>query len=694
MNQPLDGALDLAHRGFSVIPVPFKEKGPRIKAWQTLRLSADDLPRYFNGRPMNMGIMTGEPSGNLVDIDLDCPEAVKLASRYLPPTGAIFGRESNPRSHWLYRVKTDIDTTRHKDPHDGTTIIEIRGIGAQTVAPGSVHPSGEAVRWDEGDEPAVVDADELRKAVEAIYRAVLRKRGRPIPEADPNPPLPAGTRHTATTATIQATDDPKVIDRAAKYLDRCEPAISGQGGHGSLLYAACRLVNGFALTEDAALALLRDRYNPRCVPPWSDAELLHKVQEAGKIAHNEPRGHLLNDDRPEVSRATASTGSTQADRPKQAPASLIVRNFADIEREEIDYLWHGVIACRKLTMFAGDPGLGKSFLTCDLAARVSSGRDFPCGMANPNGPGRVLMLNCEDDAGDTIKGRLEDAGANVALVDWIDGAKVGERDQGFQIDAHLDLLEAYIREHPDTRLVTIDPVTAFGGDKDADKNHDVRALLRPLQEMAMRTGVAVVIVSHFNKSSGASKAYRTNGSIGWTAAVRMAWGFAADPDDESRRIMFPIKSNIAANDGGFAFTIAEDDAGRVALAWEPDRVTVNADELLQPSTGREMSEAMAEAVAFLQTELAHGSMRSKDLYRAARDAGISEATLRRAKDKAGVIADKDKGTLNGVWRWMLAPKALSKMPTRQNLSAFGSDGASSGFEGDPPPEDDQGDLPI
>ncbi len=694
MNHTLEDAFDLAHRGFSVIPVPHCKKGPTLKGWQNLRLTADDLPRYFNGQPSNFGILLGEPSGYLVDVDLDCPEAVELAPKYLPTTGAIFGRESNPRSHWLFRVGTDIETTRHKDPHDGTTIIELRGIGAQTVAPGSVHPSGEAVRWDEGDDPAVVDADELLKAVEAIYRAVLRKRGRPIPEADPSPPLPVETRHTATTATLQATDDPKVIDRAAKYLDAMPPCIEKQSGDDHLLYAACRLTNGFALTDDAALDLLRTVFNPRCQPPWPDHRLVYKVEQSRKVSHNEPRGHLLNDDRPEASKPTSSTGKNEPDRPKQAPASLIVRNFADIEREEIDWLWEGVIARGKLTMFAGDPGLGKSFLTCDLAARVSSGRNFPCGMVNPNGPGRVLMLNCEDDAGDTMKGRLEDAGANVALVDWIDGAKVGERDQGFQIDAHLDLLEAYIRDHPDTRLVTIDPVTAFGGDKDSDKNHDVRSLLRPLQEMATRTGVAVVIVSHFNKSSGASKAYRTNGSIGWTAAVRMAWGFAADPDDESRRIMFPIKSNIAANDGGFAFTIAEDGAGRVALAWEADRVIVNADELLQPSTGREMSEEMAEAVAFLQTELAHGSMRSKDLYRAASEAGISKSTLQRAKARAGVVSDKDKGTLNGGWRWMLAPKMSSKMPTRQNLSAFGSDGESSGFEGDPSPEDDQDDLPV
>jgi hypothetical protein len=389
-----------------------------------------------------------------------------------------------------------------------------------------------------------------------------------------------------------------------------------------------------------------------------------------------------------VTTGDATPTATPPPAPRVKPPShLLVRNFADIEREEIRWLWEGVIARGKLTMFAGDPGLGKSFLTCDLAARVSTGRDFPTGMINPNGPGRVLMLNCEDDAGDTIRARLDDAGADVAMVDWIDGAKVGEREQGFQIDAHLDLLEGHIAKHPETRLVTIDPVSAFGGDKDGDKNHDVRSLLRPLAEMAMRHGVAVVIVSHFNKSSGASKAYRTMGSIGWTAAVRMAWGFAADPDDESRRIMFPIKSNIAANAGGFAFSIGEDAHGGVALAWEHERVAVNADELLQPSTGGAMTDEMAEAVAFLQAELAHGGKRASEVRKAAKDAGITDSTLARAKKRAGAVSAKDG--MNGGWRWMLAPKDAS----RENLSNFDSRCDSSGLDDFDDPEDVQG-IPV
>src|SRR4029450_3012631 len=82
-------------RGWRPVPIPFGEKGPVLEGWQQLALTVDDLPRYFNGPPQNTGILNGRP----VDIDLDAPEAVRLADAFLPPTPSIFGRPSKPRPH-------------------------------------------------------------------------------------------------------------------------------------------------------------------------------------------------------------------------------------------------------------------------------------------------------------------------------------------------------------------------------------------------------------------------------------------------------------------------------------------------------------------------------------------------------------------------------------------------------------------
>lgn len=82
-------------------------------------------------------------------------------------------------------------------------------------------------------------------------------------------------------------------ERILRYVANVPPAISGSGGHNQTFTLACALVNGFGLTRDDALYLLQ-QWNVRCQPPWSDAELLHKIDSAEKASHSKPRGHLVN----------------------------------------------------------------------------------------------------------------------------------------------------------------------------------------------------------------------------------------------------------------------------------------------------------------------------------------------------------------------------------------------------------------
>jgi len=171
----INAARDLVRRGWSPIPIPAGQKAPRIRGWQKLRLSEDDLPRYFNGQATNIGVLLGEPSGGLVDIDLDDEQARQLADDYLPRTGATFGRESAPRSHRLYYCP-ELKTEKHK-ASDNSMIVELRSDGCQTLAPGSTHPTGEPVRWDEDGEPATVDADVLIEAVKRLSEAVRGEAG-------------------------------------------------------------------------------------------------------------------------------------------------------------------------------------------------------------------------------------------------------------------------------------------------------------------------------------------------------------------------------------------------------------------------------------------------------------------------------------------------------------------------------------
>lgn len=107
-------------RGWFPIPVPHRRKGPVLDAWQDLRIAkAEDVRRYFNGRPQNLGILLGEPSGHLVDVDLDHLDAVAFADEHLPPTGSEFGRDGKRRSHRLYVVSNATPTRQWKDDQLG-----------------------------------------------------------------------------------------------------------------------------------------------------------------------------------------------------------------------------------------------------------------------------------------------------------------------------------------------------------------------------------------------------------------------------------------------------------------------------------------------------------------------------------------------------------------------------------------------
>jgi len=274
-NNLLDAARWYLSRGYCPLPLAAGEKGPRLRGWTKLRLSEAELPRYFTGEG-NIGLLLGQPSGWLVDVDLDCPEAVELAHKFLPPTEAMSGRANSPCSHWWY-VCQGAKTKKHTFPGTKQIIAEIRSTGAQTVVGPSTHPSGDVYDPLAGD-PACVDPEALKSAVQALAKAVIGKR---VCEPEPT-----------KARTVRARDDDAVMARASAYLDRIPPAVSGSGGHSQAYAAATAMVHGFDLDRASAMHLLLDRYNPRCVPPWSEKELQHKVEDAASKPHDRALGWL------------------------------------------------------------------------------------------------------------------------------------------------------------------------------------------------------------------------------------------------------------------------------------------------------------------------------------------------------------------------------------------------------------------
>jgi Virulence-associated protein E/Bifunctional DNA primase/polymerase, N-terminal len=191
MMSPLGIAVSYLHRGWSPIPVPHKSKRPLGDEWQNLRIAEGFARQWFNGEAQNVGVLLGAPSAGLTDGDLDCQEAIVAAAYLMPKTDAIFGRASKRASHRLYKTtlceSQGKATIQFKDTQKPAKVILEFRVGAdaagdhaaQTIAPGSVHPSGELITWEDDGEPAAVDDVALLAAGARVAACVLLGRAYP-----------------------------------------------------------------------------------------------------------------------------------------------------------------------------------------------------------------------------------------------------------------------------------------------------------------------------------------------------------------------------------------------------------------------------------------------------------------------------------------------------------------------------------
>jgi hypothetical protein len=334
-------------------------------------------------------------------------------------------------------------------------------------------------------------------------------------------------------------------------------------------------------------------------------------------------------------------------------AALSVVRMADVAAEVVRWLWHPYIALGKFTLLEGDPGLGKSWLTCALAAAVTIGRGLPS--AQPFEPGNVLMLSAEDGLGDTLRPRLDAVGADVS--------RVFAPLEPFTLDtAGLRRLEATVVQYS-PKLAIVDPLFAFtGGKVDINRANECRAISAPLAAIAERTGCALVAVRHLGKSRGGGHALNAGiGSIDFTAAARSVLLVGQDPDEPSKRAIVQTKNNLAPHgkavgykleDGSFYWTGASDlTAGRILAAVDDE----------------EERGSIADAVDFLRVALSDGGRDAKAVESEAKQAGVNPATLRRAKTRLGVRSHKVgmPGTHYQKWVWEL-PAAEGAQPAPED----------------------------
>lgn len=319
--------------------------------------------------------------------------------------------------------------------------------------------------------------------------------------------------------------------------------------------------------------------------------------------------------------------------------------LADVEMEEVEWIWEGRMPRGKLVLIDGDPGLGKSWLSYSIASDLSTGKALP-GQQFSREPENVLLLTAEDGLGDTVKPRLESLGADTSYITAIEAVVDEEgKEAHLSLADHLESLEAEITSKK-YALIIIDPINAYLGSQiDTYRDSDIRSVLSPLIKMADKHKVAILCIRHLTKSQGGKAIYRGLGTIGYTAAARVVHIVAKHPEIESQCVIACIKNNLAAPPPPLAFTIQD---GVFTWIGETD---ISIDDLMGDNrASNQHGIALEEAKEYLLENLSTEEGRSvREVQKEANDFGISKRTLDRAKADLNIKPVKEGFGKGSKW---------------------------------------------
>ncbi len=325
-------------------------------------------------------------------------------------------------------------------------------------------------------------------------------------------------------------------------------------------------------------------------------------------------------------------------------AAIRTKTVAQLSPLPIRWLWEPYLIRGSLALIDGDPEIGKSLITIDLAARLSRGGELPNGVAASR-QHVTILLGTEDNPAETVGPRTIAAGADPGRVIVPEEEDAGK----LSFPASVPELEDLIREHT-ADLVVIDPIVAFLSSSLAtNSDHGVRKSLQPLAALARRTDCTILLVRHLRKSEKGRALYRGLGSIGFIASARTGLFAARHPTDPKQYVLAVMKSNAAVRGSSLGYRIKSDAEGRAVVEWTGP-MELTADALNRPADAP--VKMRDRAAAWLTAQLAGGPRKVTELYAAAAEAGIPDRTLERAKAVLRVGARrayfKDHGS---AWYW-------------------------------------------
>jgi hypothetical protein len=341
---------------------------------------------------------------------------------------------------------------------------------------------------------------------------------------------------------------------------------------------------------------------------------------------------------------------------------LVLVRGSDVVPTPVQWYWPAWLPQGKLVTLDGDPATGKSTLTLDLAARLTTGAVMPDGSGGGQ-PRDVILLSGEDDMDDTIVWRLAAAGADLSRVTHIQATLTSTGEESpFAIPGDLSPLEALV-DHLEAALVIVDVLNEYLDEKvDGHKDQSVRRVLHLMKVMASRSGASVLMLRHLRKEGSDKAIYRGGGSIGIIGAARAGWTVGIHPEDEAQRVLACVKMNLAPKPQALGFKLLPHETFPCARIEWLGAVDLGADELL--STGHKTDPDAASEMVFacnaIEQCLADGrEVWVKVLHDELKELGLSVRTIERARARLGVLTRKvGKPDENGEmgWKVWLPPK--------------------------------------
>lgn len=325
---------------------------------------------------------------------------------------------------------------------------------------------------------------------------------------------------------------------------------------------------------------------------------------------------------------------------KQEPVLELI-SAKDVKVRPVTWLWPFFIPKGKITLLQGDPGDGKSTFMLTVAAYMTRGDPLPfTDYKEPPEPVKVIYQSTEDDYDDTIIPRFLKAGGNLDNLGFIN-----------ENTKHLTFEDPRLLQgikESGAKLVVLDPLSSYFGDGNINASNEVRPKFNALIQTARETDCSIVIVNHLNKMAGIGSKYRVPGSIDVVGAVRSILLLARDPEDEDKRYLSLLKSNLAPEMGSYVLQLSDNGMDFIGMSEK------KADELLRSlefgsGPGRP-DIRMQEAKDYIEELLADGSaMPAVDIEARLKDKGICRSTANCAKRELGIISVR----MNGVWYWKL-----------------------------------------